>query len=68
MADGSDSREWGSSDAKDTASRTTIITGGGYPDTGLVVAHRRERGQAKGLRSATPMRWFEPLAQSASRL
>lgn len=47
MADGSDSREWGPSDAKGTASRTTIITGGGYPGTGLVVAHRRERGQAE---------------------
>ncbi|MCX5247689.1 hypothetical protein OG895_21165 [Streptomyces sp. NBC_00201] len=47
MADGSDSRAWESSDAKDAVSRTTINTGGGYPDTGLVIAHRRERGQAE---------------------
>ncbi|WP_406118988.1 hypothetical protein [Streptomyces sp. NBC_00989] len=47
MADGSDSRAWGSSEAKDTVSRTAIITGGGYPDTGLVIAHCRQRGQAE---------------------
>ncbi|MFI5888384.1 hypothetical protein [Streptomyces sp. NPDC051554] len=47
MADGSDSRAWGSSDAKDTVSRTAIVTGGGHQDTCLVIAHRRERAQAE---------------------
>ncbi|MFG2343746.1 hypothetical protein [Streptomyces phaeochromogenes] len=42
MAHGGDSRTRVLSDAKGAVSRTTIITGGGYPDTGLVIAHRRE--------------------------
>ena len=42
MADGSDSRARELSDVKGAVSRTTIITGGGYPDIGLVIAHRRE--------------------------
>ncbi len=40
-------KAWGLSGAKDAVGRTTVIADGGYRDTGLVIPHRRERGQAK---------------------
>ncbi|MFE7978638.1 transposase [Streptomyces shenzhenensis] len=41
-----DCRAWEPSGAKDTVGHTTVIADGGYRGTGLVIPHRRERGQA----------------------
>lgn len=37
------------SGAKDAVGRTTVIADGGYRGTGLVIPHRRERGQGEML-------------------
>ncbi len=42
-----DCKAWELSGAKDAVGRATVIADGGYRDTGLVVPHRRERGQAE---------------------
>ncbi|WP_406467794.1 transposase [Streptomyces sp. NBC_01594] len=41
-----DSRGWEESGAKAAVGNTTTIADGGYQGTGLVIPHRRERGQA----------------------
>ncbi|MFD8847606.1 transposase [Streptomyces sp. NPDC059604] len=38
---------FGVSNAKAAVGKTTTIADGGYPGTGLVIPHRRERGQAE---------------------
>ena len=43
----SDCKAWELSGAKDAVGKTTVITDGGYRGTGLVIPHRRERGQAE---------------------
>lgn len=42
-----DCKAWELSGAKDAVGKTTVIADGGYRGTGLVIPHRRERGQAK---------------------
>ncbi|WP_037891891.1 IS5/IS1182 family transposase [Streptomyces viridochromogenes] len=42
-----DCRAWEMSGAKDAVGRTTVIADGGYRGTGLVIPHRRERGQTE---------------------
>ncbi|MFF9119125.1 transposase [Streptomyces massasporeus] len=42
-----DCKAWELSGAKDAVGRTTVIAYGGYQGTGLVIPHRRERGQAE---------------------
>ena len=37
----------GLSGAKAAIGRTTVIANGGYQGTGLVIPHRRERGQSE---------------------
>uniref|UniRef100_UPI0003758466 transposase n=1 Tax=unclassified Streptomyces TaxID=2593676 RepID=UPI0003758466 len=41
-----DCKAWELSGAKDAVGRTTVIADGGYRGTGLVIPHRREKGQA----------------------
>ncbi|ALO98818.1 Transposase [Streptomyces hygroscopicus subsp. limoneus] len=41
-----DCKAWELSGAKDAVGKTTVIADGGYRGTGLVIPHRRERGQA----------------------
>ncbi|MFJ9929685.1 transposase [Streptomyces misionensis] len=40
-----DCKAWDLSGAKDAVGHTTVIADGGYRGTGLVIPHRRERGQ-----------------------
>lgn len=42
-----DCKVWELSGAKDAVGRTTVIADGGYRGTGLVIPHRREKGQAE---------------------
>ncbi|MEU0840386.1 transposase [Streptomyces sp. NPDC005962] len=42
-----DCKAWELSGAKNAVGRTTVIADGGYRGTGLVIPHRRERGQAE---------------------
>ncbi|WCD83871.1 hypothetical protein KPP03845_100190 [Streptomyces xanthophaeus] len=42
-----DRRAWEESGAKAAVGNTVTITDGGYPRTGFVIPHRRERGQAE---------------------
>ncbi|MCZ0983238.1 transposase [Streptomyces diastatochromogenes] len=42
-----DCKAWEESGAKAAVGKTTTIADGGYPGTGLVIPHRRERGQAE---------------------
>ncbi|QOV40767.1 transposase [Streptomyces ferrugineus] len=42
-----DCKAWELSGAKSAVGRTTVIGDGGYRGTGLVIPHRRERGQAE---------------------
>ncbi len=42
-----DSRGWEESGAKAAVGNTTTIADGGYQGTGLVIPHRRDRGQAE---------------------
>ncbi|MFD8544762.1 transposase [Streptomyces sp. NPDC059649] len=42
-----DCKAWELSGAKDPVGKTTVIADGGYRGTGLVIPHRRERGQAE---------------------
>jgi hypothetical protein len=42
-----DCKAWELSGAKDAVGKTTVIADGGYRGTGLVIPHRRERGQAE---------------------
>jgi hypothetical protein len=42
-----DCKAWTLSGAKDAVGHTTVIADGGYRGTGLVIPHRRERGQAE---------------------
>lgn len=42
-----DCKAWEESGAKAGVGSTVTIADGGYPGTGLVIPHRRERGQAK---------------------
>ncbi|MEU5525130.1 transposase [Streptomyces sp. NPDC047860] len=42
-----DCKAWGLSGAKAAVGRTTVIADGGYRGTGLVIPHRREKGQAE---------------------
>nr|WP_210167974.1 transposase [Streptomyces sp. SID4946] len=42
-----DCKAWTLSGAKAAIGRTTVIADGGYRGTGLVIPHRRERGQAE---------------------
>lgn len=42
-----DCKAWELSGAKAAVGRTTVIADGGYRGTGLVIPHRRERGQVK---------------------
>ena len=42
-----DCKAWEMSGAKDAVGKTTVIADGGYRGTGLVIPHRRERGQAE---------------------
>ncbi|MER7104380.1 transposase, partial [Streptomyces humidus] len=42
-----DCRAWEESGAKAAVSGTTTIADGGYPGTGLVIPHRRKRGQSE---------------------
>ncbi|MGW2964440.1 transposase [Streptomyces sp. NPDC001220] len=42
-----DCKAWELSGAKEAVGRTTVIADGGYRGTGLVIPHRRERGQAE---------------------
>ncbi len=44
--DRNDCKAWGLSGAKEAVGRTTVIGDGGYRGTGLVLPHRREKGQA----------------------
>lgn len=46
-ANRNDCRAWEESGAKAAAGKTPVITDGGYPGTGLVIPHRRERGQTE---------------------
>ncbi|MFE2610211.1 transposase [Streptomyces mirabilis] len=42
-----DCRAWELSGAKDAVRKATVIADGGYRGTGLVIPHRREKGQAE---------------------
>ncbi|MFJ8094715.1 transposase [Streptomyces griseofuscus] len=42
-----DCKAWELSGAKDAVGKTTVIADGGYRGTGLVIPHRRERGQTE---------------------
>jgi len=42
-----DCKAWELSGAKDAVGRTTVIADGGYRGTGLVIPHRRGKGQAE---------------------
>jgi hypothetical protein len=42
-----DCKAWELSGAKDAVGNTTVIADGGHRGTGLVIPHRRERGQAE---------------------
>ncbi|WP_408909885.1 transposase [Streptomyces luteolus] len=42
-----DRRAWAESSAKAAVDHTTTIADGGYPGTGLVIPHRRAKGQAE---------------------
>ncbi|MEU9993696.1 transposase [Streptomyces sp. NPDC048045] len=42
-----DCKAWALSGTKDVVGRTTVIADGGYRGTGLVIPHRRERGQTE---------------------
>ncbi|GGU81273.1 hypothetical protein GCM10010275_15170 [Streptomyces litmocidini] len=42
-----DCRAWEESGAKAAVGKTTTIADGGYPGTGLVIPHRRQRGQTQ---------------------
>jgi hypothetical protein len=42
-----DCKAWELSGAKAAVGRTTVIADGGYRGTGLIIPHRRERGQAE---------------------
>lgn len=42
-----DCKAWELSSTKDAVGKTTVIADGGYRGTGLVIAHRRERGQTE---------------------
>ncbi|MGY5058502.1 transposase family protein [Streptomyces sp. 900105755] len=42
-----DCKAWQLSGAKDAVGKTTVIADGGYRGTGLVIPHRRERGQTE---------------------
>jgi hypothetical protein len=42
-----DCKAWEESGAKAAVGKTTTIADGGYPGTGLVIPHRRERGQTE---------------------
>ncbi|GAA5023660.1 hypothetical protein GCM10023335_56610 [Streptomyces siamensis] len=42
-----DCRAWAESGAKVAVGKTTTIADGGYPGTGLVMPHRRTKGQAE---------------------
>ncbi|WP_411139887.1 transposase [Streptomyces sp. x-80] len=42
-----DCKAWEESGAKATVGKTLTIADGGYPGTGLVIPHRRERGQSE---------------------
>ncbi|WP_093872117.1 transposase [Streptomyces sp. TLI_105] len=42
-----DCKAWELSGAKAAVGRTTVVADGGYRGTGLVIPHRRERGQSK---------------------
>ncbi|MER6778387.1 MULTISPECIES: transposase [unclassified Streptomyces] len=42
-----DCRAWALSGAEEAVGRTTVIADGGYRGTGLVIPHRRERGQSE---------------------
>ena len=42
-----DCKAWELSGAKDAVGKTTVIADGGYRGTGLVIPHRREKGQSE---------------------
>jgi hypothetical protein len=42
-----DCKAWELSGTKDAVGKTTVIADGGYRGTGLVIPHRRERGQSQ---------------------
>ncbi len=42
-----DCKAWALSGAEEAVGRTTVIAAGGYRGTGLVIPHRRERGQSE---------------------
>ncbi|ALO05974.1 putative transposase [Streptomyces venezuelae] len=42
-----DCKAWALSGPKDAVGRTTVIANGGYRGTGLIIPHRRERGQSE---------------------
>jgi hypothetical protein len=42
-----DCKAWELSGAKDAVGKTTVIADGGYRGTGLVIPHRREKGQTE---------------------
>ncbi|MEU1091634.1 transposase [Streptomyces sp. NPDC005892] len=42
-----DCKAWALSGAEEAVGRTTVIADGGYRGTGLIIPHRRERGQNK---------------------
>ncbi|MCG7524810.1 transposase [Streptomyces sp. OfavH-34-F] len=42
-----DCKAWALSGAEEAVGRTTVIADGGYRGTGLVIPHRRERGQSE---------------------
>ncbi len=42
-----DCKAWEESGAKAAVGKTLVIADGGYPGTGLVIPHRRERGQTE---------------------
>lgn len=45
--DRNDCKAWELSGAKEAVGRTTVIAEGGYRGIGLVIPHRRERGQGE---------------------
>jgi hypothetical protein len=40
-----DCKAWAESGAKDAVGNTTVMADGGYPGTGLVMPHRRRKGE-----------------------
>ncbi|MEV4430875.1 transposase [Streptomyces sp. NPDC049602] len=42
-----DCKAWALSGAEEAVGRTTVIADGGYQGTGLIIPHRRERGQSE---------------------